>query len=598
MTDEYPMQSSSLNIQTTGLEFLTAVASSLLESPSPRSSPSAIRTTRRHSTGSWNSFLTSKISKRAHMPDTSQDLQTSSNSTEKRLRRTSKRIMSSFSTSSNQIASLDSFDSALINFTSKARPLEFLDTAKRNYAMHDSEMSVSSCSSFDASDNEGTYPSTPVPLPLSSPVSLSSRAQNRMSQAYSDNFPAAFELSPIMEDPCTFEEMDDILAYYSDSPILGRINESRTHSEFAFDETDWEPEPISDTDTGFEVNIPDVDNVKIEPKRARRMSFVLKSTDHENNALSSRTEFHAESNAYKDLLSPPSLVLTFPTPEMQDTSTLPEPVLLVAEPNQLLTSPSIPETPPRRSQDHSYNRLEPPTPMPPLPRCTSCGFGFSFDVTGSTDMLHRPVNPCDKCQAQWERCRKWYGKRGWEVERSEVAPDQNADIKEEKGLNLRVSRRFSQIVEGVFMTNPRNRRFSADPSTRGTTSTSKRSSRRISFMDWAHPKQKTTRNSLKNEDFSSQIKVDAHPSKLNRLGTRVQDYGLFPDVGLQPNDLQSPNITPIKGVLRKFERLRPFSKSKGAKNQPKNKRRRSFLEFGISGSDHRFNFATSRFQDF
>lgn len=54
-----------------------------------------------------------------------------------------------------------------------------------------------------------------------------------------------------MEDPNTFEDMDDILAYYSDSPVLGRLNESHTHSEFAFDEGDWEPEVI----LGFETKL-------------------------------------------------------------------------------------------------------------------------------------------------------------------------------------------------------------------------------------------------------------------------------------------------------------------------------------------------------
>ncbi|KAF8831738.1 hypothetical protein HHX47_DHR1000940 [Lentinula edodes] len=54
-----------------------------------------------------------------------------------------------------------------------------------------------------------------------------------------------------MEDPNTFEDMDDILTYYSDSPVLGRLNESHTHSEFAFDEGDWEPEVI----LGFETKL-------------------------------------------------------------------------------------------------------------------------------------------------------------------------------------------------------------------------------------------------------------------------------------------------------------------------------------------------------
>lgn len=47
-----------------------------------------------------------------------------------------------------------------------------------------------------------------------------------------------------MEDPSVFEDVDDILAYYSDSPVLGRTNENHICSEFGFDESDWGPELI------------------------------------------------------------------------------------------------------------------------------------------------------------------------------------------------------------------------------------------------------------------------------------------------------------------------------------------------------------------
>ncbi|GAW06325.1 hypothetical protein LENED_008241 [Lentinula edodes] len=207
----YDISSSSLNREPE-FQLLTAVASSLLKSPSPRSTTT--KAERRHSLDS------------------------------------------------HQIASLDSFDSPF-KYKSKSQPLEFLQTAKRCSAISEAESPLSSCSSFDASDNEGTYPSTSAPFPLSSPVFLPSRAQNR-TQAYSDvNFSPAFELSPIMEDPNTFEDMDDILAYYSDSPVLGRLNESHTHSEFAFDEGDWEPEVILGFETKLKTNSSDMSIVRI-----------------------------------------------------------------------------------------------------------------------------------------------------------------------------------------------------------------------------------------------------------------------------------------------------------------------------------------------
>ncbi|KAJ4487561.1 hypothetical protein J3R30DRAFT_947007 [Lentinula aciculospora] len=440
--------------------------------------------------------------------------------------------------------------------------------------MYDPESSLSSCSSFDASDNEGTYPSTPVPFPLSSPAPIDSLP--RLSQAFSENIPSAFELSPIMEDPSVFEDMDDILACYSDSPTLGRINESHTHFEFAFDDADWEAEAI---ESELKSDASDTDSPNNEPKRTRRMSFALRTTERGHDPLLAGA--NTENNAYKDLLSPPSLTLTFPTPEMQDTSRLPEPVPLVAEPDHLLPF-SMPQTPPastRRSLDRNRDHLVPPTPMPSLPRCVSCGFGFSFDITGSTDMVHTRVDPCGKCQAQWERCQKWYGKRGWGVEENvEEATFQAADPKTEKVLK-RASRRLSQIVESVFMSDRKSQRLSAQVS-------SKRTSKLISFMDRVHPKE-NTRNPSKDEFASAGNLAD--PAFLEEFGTRVRDYGDTSRSRI--HDFQSPSPDVIQ-KKKMFKLFRSFSQSTTAfnlkkKNGLRSERRRSFLDLGTSGLKHR-----------
>ncbi|KAJ3762994.1 hypothetical protein EV360DRAFT_78774 [Lentinula raphanica] len=531
-------------------------------------------------TDSWNSSLFSRIPKLSDMPFASQDFQEPLPPNKKRLRRTRKRITSSSSANGlDHTAAPGSFDTAN-EFQSGVESLQNLDTAKRT-STHELDLSVSdSCSSFDASDHDGTYSS--IPMHLSSPVSLSSRPQNRISQAHSDMFPPAFELSPIMESSCTFEEMDDILALYSDSPILGHMNESHASSEFAFDDADWEQEPIFDTADECEIDTADAESVVTDPKRVRprQLSYALKAVDSEDVFLSAGTHGHTQSDTHADLLSPPSLTLTFPTPVMEDASTFPEPIPLANASDQSLTFPSIPRTPPCRSQSHNV-LLEPPTPMPPLPRCTSCGFGFSFDVTGSTDMIHRPVNPCDQCQAQWDRCRKWYGKRGWQVERTEDTSSQDTEIKKEKTLK-RVSRRFSQIVEGVFTTDRESQRSSIDPSARGATSTSKRSSIRLS---WRYRKQRMDFD--KTQDDLSRIQNGGHgSSQLNENGTRVRDYALFPNVGLEPTDLQpSPSNTGGASNSTKSNLPRPLSffgtQVTNSDELPK-KRRRSFSVFGLS----------------
>lgn len=57
-----------------------------------------------------------------------------------------------------------------------------------------------------------------------------------------------------MEDPTyAYGDVDDILAYYSDSPILGRTKESHDYSELGFEEADWDPEPIFDAESKFDV---------------------------------------------------------------------------------------------------------------------------------------------------------------------------------------------------------------------------------------------------------------------------------------------------------------------------------------------------------
>ncbi|KAJ3810284.1 hypothetical protein F5876DRAFT_65768 [Lentinula aff. lateritia] len=565
------------------LQLLTAVASSLLKSPSPRSFTTKVE--KRHSTDPRDSSSPCKTYKHTHMPSTSQDFQEHTTPDGRRLRRTSKRILSSHSENLYQITTLDSFDSPF-KYKSKSQPLEFLQTAKRCSAIFDAESPLSSCSSFDASDNEGTYPSTSAPFPLSSPVFLSSRAQNR-TQAYSDvNFPPAFELSPIIEDPNTFEDMDDILAYYSDSPVLGRLNESHTHSEIAFNEGDWEPEVI----LGFETKL------KTDPSDisvcARRMSFVLKSTDCEDNLSLPSIEANTVRRQYKDLLFPPSLTLTFPTPEMQDVSTFPESIPLMAESNQLLPPSPMPQTPPsstRRSLGRNLSSpLVPPTPMPSLPRCTSCGFGFSFDITSSNDLLHRPIDPCEKCQAQWDRCQKWYGKRGWEVganENTVEATSSIVDMKKEKVLK-RASRRLSRIVEGVFIPDRRSRQSCVKIPSQSTTWSSKR----ISFMD--RSTQENTGSLPEDADPSSQDQTNPPSfSALEELETRAQDYSVETHFKRRIN--LSPDVVTRKtSVLAKLMALRAFSRSKTEKlkeekGEPQPKWRRSFLNLDIEKSERR-----------
>ncbi|KAJ3867069.1 hypothetical protein EV359DRAFT_78951 [Lentinula novae-zelandiae] len=572
-------QSSSLN-RKPELQLLTAVASSLLKSPSARSSTS--KAERRHSIDSRNFCSPFKTFKHTHMPSTSQDSQEHTTPDSRRLRRTSKRILSSYSANLDQIASLDSFDSPF-EYKSKSQPLEFLQTAKRCSAIFDAESPLSSCSSFDASDNEGTYPSTSAPFPLSSPVFVPSRAQNR-TQAYSDvNFSPAFELSPIMEDPNTFEDMDDILAYYSDSPVLGRLNKSHTHSEFAFDEGDWEPEVILGFETKLKTNSSDMSVC------ARRMSFVLKSTDCEDNFSLRGAEANTVRKQYKDLLFPPSLTLTFPTPEMQDISTFPESIPLVTESNQLLPPSPMPQTPPpsaRRSLGRNLSSpLVPPTPMPSLPRCTSCGFGFSFDITSSNDMLHRPIDPCDKCQAQWDRCQKWYGKRGWEVganENTVKATSPIVDMKKEKVLK-RASRRLSRIVEDVFIPDRRSRQSSVKIPSQSTTWSSKR----VSFMD--RSTQENTGSLLEDVEPSSQDHTNPlSSSALEELETRVQDYSVKTHSKRRIN-LSSDVVTRKTSVLAKLMALRAFSRSKTEeeKDEPQPKWQRSFLNMDTEKSERR-----------
>ncbi|KAK7436748.1 hypothetical protein VKT23_009824 [Stygiomarasmius scandens] len=108
----------------------------------------------------------------------------------------------------------------------------------------------------------------------------------------------------------------------------------------------------------------------------------------------------------------------------------------------------------------------PPTPLPPLPRCTACGFGFGLELARSgsisdgtqsnamPDEDHtqdiRSGKPCKKCNSEWERSRRWYGKRGWNVGRlgytGEGATAKESPMRELKTLR-RMSKRLSQLVE-------------------------------------------------------------------------------------------------------------------------------------------------------
>ncbi|KAF9265975.1 hypothetical protein L218DRAFT_128098 [Marasmius fiardii PR-910] len=51
-----------------------------------------------------------------------------------------------------------------------------------------------------------------------------------------------------------------------------------------------------------------------------------------------------------------------------------------------------------------------PMPIPEFPRCTFCGFGFGsgFDLAGSSDMLNVSRVPCERCEEQWRKCVQWY----------------------------------------------------------------------------------------------------------------------------------------------------------------------------------------------
>ncbi|KAF5391850.1 hypothetical protein D9757_001819 [Collybiopsis confluens] len=371
-------------IQTPDLELLTAMASSLLESSSYQST----RPPRRKPSSFWSG----RSSKSKRLRHKRQETFTSDS---KVLRRVSRRVK----VESSRPTDIASFDSGSVE-----SPLECLNSARRSSSTHDVESSVSSCSSFDPSDSEGTYPASSL-LPLTA----------------SDAFPSALELSPIIEDPTTFDDVDNILAYYSGN-----------HLNFAFDEADWEPEPIFDVDQQPEAKRAERSDHS-DFQCTRQMSFVLKSTEICDTPYCS---------TFKD--QPSALTLTFPTPEIPGISTFIDAVPLLQRSTHEISQQ--PQTPPRRPSGNSVNSLLPPTPIPALPRCTVCKFGFAYDVTGSTSMLpgsFENVKPCNKCQDQWNRCRNWYGKRGWDVN-SLVHQDMTADPKNTKGFD-RTSKRLLSV---------------------------------------------------------------------------------------------------------------------------------------------------------
>ncbi|KAF9068672.1 hypothetical protein BDP27DRAFT_1326737 [Rhodocollybia butyracea] len=413
--------------------------------------------------------------------------------------------------------------------------------------MHELDSSCSSCSSFDPSDNEGTYPSTPSPFPLFSPISLQPRPQRSFSQDYPDNFLPAFELSPVIEEPTTFNDVDDILAYYSNAPVLDHIG---------FDESNWESEIIFDAESESEPKLQaghiDNDAEVGEIKRARRMSYILKPTQNENcSTVFNVTDNETNNSAFKNFLSPPALVLTFPTPELP--STLPDPIPLITESSQLSPMGFIPQTPPASTHRHLGDSLLPPTPLPHLPRCTSCGFGFAFDsVSSSIDTLPRllpTANPCNKCQGQWDRCQRWYGKRG-----------------RMRAMSFkRASQRLSQIMEGVLSSSDRTEPPVNCPPL-DVVYVAKRSSKRLSFMLWNKPKHEGS--VILDQDSAAQ------PPQLP----------LTTDTSSAPEDVldsvQGPSKSRFTGI---FSSKSKVSRRRG-QGQYERKGRRSFLNFGSGRS--------------
>ncbi|KAJ8093349.1 hypothetical protein PM082_020206 [Marasmius tenuissimus] len=65
---------------------------------------------------------------------------------------------------------------------------------------------------------------------------------------------------------------------------------------------------------------------------------------------------------------------------------------------------------PRAPSLSAHRPRSAPYPMPLLPRCTACGFGFGtgFDMASSTEMLNVSRLPCELCEEQWQRCVQWY----------------------------------------------------------------------------------------------------------------------------------------------------------------------------------------------
>ncbi|KAL0565730.1 hypothetical protein V5O48_016293 [Marasmius crinis-equi] len=103
----------------------------------------------------------------------------------------------------------------------------------------------------------------------------------------------------------------------------------------------------------------------------------------------------------------------------------------------------------------------PPFPMPTLPRCTACGFGFGagFDMANSTDMLNVSRIPCEMCEEQWHRCVQWYlGDGGGDGSGVDPGEGLKAKEKQDKKTNARFSWLPTRIKkDGISSTSTRKR---------------------------------------------------------------------------------------------------------------------------------------------
>ncbi|KAF5350397.1 hypothetical protein D9758_012489 [Tetrapyrgos nigripes] len=158
--------------------------------------------------------------------------------------------------------------------------------------------------------------------------------------------------------------------------------------------------------------------------------------------------------------------------------------------------------------------LTPPTPLPSLPRCTTCGFGFGLELGSEVieePQTDRPEKPCKKCMSQWEKSRRWYGKRGWDVGgfgKSSELGDEEMGNEGRKHTLRRISRRLSQLVDAHVQ----NRFSVASEDT--TQSSDKRNSALFSF--------KTARRASRFGERGSRVSSPAttHTNRTQKLQVR------------------------------------------------------------------------------